>query len=231
MSSSEIPQEVSTVIQNLSIIAGIPSGSKLNSIKGTYAAADSYIDNILRWFGNESSEKSLDYINNTIDQAIRISKKYPDWQSQICHYVVQIEKAILNLIHVYRKEPATLAQIEIIKLRITETAFDNSCQNKHILASPSLENSSSSLASSSSNTSSSTVSPATSSTVSPTTSSTVSPTISLPIDIPALSRSREIVAKSQHSNETPNNIFDKIDVNSFDSSSGVGTPKSLPKKK
>ena len=72
MSSSEIPQSVSNVIQNLSIIAGIPSGSKLNSIKGTYAAADSYIDNILRWFGNESSEKSLDYINNTIDEAIRI---------------------------------------------------------------------------------------------------------------------------------------------------------------
>lgn len=125
--SSEIPPEIVGVISNLAIIAGLPSGSKLNSCKGTYAAADSWIDNFWRWVGNESSEKSLDFINNTITEAIRISKKYPDWQSKICEYVVQLEKSVINLTHVYRKEPATLAQIEIIKLRITKEAFNKSC--------------------------------------------------------------------------------------------------------
>lgn len=128
--SSEIPEEVAEVIQKLNIIAGIPSGSKLNSIQGTYAAADSIIDNFWRWIGNESSEKSLDYINNTISDAVRISKKYKEWQGQIGYYVIQLEKAIINLTHVYRKEPVIIAKIEIIKLRITKEAFDKACETK-----------------------------------------------------------------------------------------------------
>lgn len=128
--SSEIPEEVAEVIQKLNIIAGIPSGSKLNSIQGTYAAADSYIDNFWRWKKGESSKKSLDYINDTISDAIKISKKYREWHEQLCFYIINIEKAIINLTHVYRDEPTTLAKIEIIKLRITKEAFNKACENK-----------------------------------------------------------------------------------------------------
>ena len=124
---SDIPQEVVNVVSNLSVISGLPSGAKLNSGKLNYAAADSWIDNFFRFMNNESSEKSLDFINNTITEAVKVAKKYEEWKDKICEYVVAIERAVLNLSHVYRKEPATLAQIEIIKLRITKEAFNKAC--------------------------------------------------------------------------------------------------------
>ena len=197
MSSSEIPQEVSHVIQHLSIIAGIPSGSKLNSVEGTYADANSWIDSFWRWRNKESSENSLDYINKTITEAIRVAKKYNEWETQICSYIVSLEKAIINLMHVYRKEPGTLGRIEVIKLRITKQAFDAACKT----------NITNSLQSS--------------------LQTSLQSSMPIPI-VNKLSKSLPEISNTNSSDETNKEIFDKIDINSFDSN--LATPKSFPNK-
>ena len=125
--SARIPRDVEDVLCELSVIANLPSGSKLNSETGTYAAADSYIDAAIRTFYRENVNKTIDHINNTISNAVSVSQVYPGWQEIICQSVVKLNNAINNLIYVYSKKPHSVERIRVILLRITEEAFNSAC--------------------------------------------------------------------------------------------------------
>lgn len=125
--TSKIPREVEKILCDLSVVGNLPTGSKFNSETQTYAAANSYIDAFLRTFYRENVNKSIDYINKLVDEAILTARKYPAWFEHICTNVLLLDKAVNNLMHVYSGKPATVEKLKIILLRIDRASFHGAC--------------------------------------------------------------------------------------------------------
>lgn len=126
--SSEMPREVEDIITDLSVIAGIPTASKLNVSAGTYTAANSLVGAIYRLLTGERRTVTLDYINDRINKAIQVGRKYPEWIDEIANSVEGISNALVNLEHCYSGDARTIGKINTIKIRIEKKRFKRACE-------------------------------------------------------------------------------------------------------
>ena len=130
--TSDIPLDVVDIIVDLDIIANVPTNHKLNTSDKTYANADSKIEAFWRWWGRESGDSTVDFINSTIDRAIKVGVEYPAWIDVLAKKVNGIEKALKNLKSIYERkhDQETASKITFIEFRINKKRFQKACQEK-----------------------------------------------------------------------------------------------------
>ena len=136
LETSSIPTDVRDVLLDLRYIGGVPSHHKLNIRTATYVSADSIIGGIKRQLDNlftmeESSSRTVDYINRVIDRAIEVARDNPRWLDLIRSEVIAIKDGLINLISTYERSPYKLGDVNKLKLmllRIEEDAFTSACK-------------------------------------------------------------------------------------------------------
>ena len=136
--TSDIPREVADIIIDLNIIKHIPTNHKLNVNNKTYVNADSMIGGIWRWWHEETGDTTVDFINKTIDEAVKVCQKYPAWIDYIANNVSEISNALLNLDQIYKRlnQEATVGRIGLIGVRIHKERFFRACQRPIQTSSP-----------------------------------------------------------------------------------------------
>lgn len=137
--SSDIPRAVSDILIDLDVIAGIPSGCKLNVKTGTYVSATSWIGAGYRSWKGEECNGTIDYINDRISESILIAKKHPQWKMVICQKVGLLSDALINLKHTYSLDPRKtkkVSRFDLISLRISKEAFLNACEDVVTIENP-----------------------------------------------------------------------------------------------
>lgn len=135
--SANIPHEVSDILEDLGVIAKLPSSNKLNVHSGTYTPSQSWGGSAKRtvssWIGyNESKEGTINYVNDKIDEALQTAKKYPLWVERIADAVSLTANALTNLKHTYGTYPRIMTRIETTKLRISREAFLEACRSETV---------------------------------------------------------------------------------------------------
>lgn len=135
--TSDIPRDIADIIINLNIIKQIPTNHKLNVSTKTYVHADSKIDAFVRWWRSETGDSTVDFINETIDNAIKVCKKHVSWTEHIAECVNDISNALLNLEQIYKRnaQEATVGRIGLVKVRIEKDRFLRTCKDIKILTS------------------------------------------------------------------------------------------------
>lgn len=132
--TSEIPREVSDVMLNLRVISRIPTNHKLNVGSKTYSNSNSNIDALWRRLYDESGDKTVDFINKTIDDSIKACQKYPEWIELLADDVCDILNALTNLRQIYERDNKELivGKIDLIKNRINRDRFLRTCKEVKI---------------------------------------------------------------------------------------------------
>lgn len=125
--SSEMPREVYDIIADLSIISGIPTGSKLNVSRGTYVPADSIWGSVIRTWYQERRESTVDHINTVISRACDIGSRYPTWREIIAKSVAGLEGALTNLSHTYHDDARIVGKLKPLYIKIQYKAFMDAC--------------------------------------------------------------------------------------------------------
>ena len=131
--SSEIPRDVSDLLTDLSVLAGIPPDSKYNVHNKTYVSASSWIGSMERtvfhYLYNEKGETTVEDFTNKIKLAVIIARKNPAWKNMILQHIKALEQGITNSIHVYSRTPNLCAKFKTLLLLIDPNAFENACKN------------------------------------------------------------------------------------------------------
>jgi hypothetical protein len=130
--SADIPRDLRDVLADLDYIAGLPTSCKYNINSKSYVGSDSWVGAYWRGRDEETKIKSVDYINNTIDQAIEMGRNYPAWRKYLTVSVSKISNALTNMQHTYSSHQGIVSNIKVIRLRIDPKAFMVACQQKPI---------------------------------------------------------------------------------------------------
>ena len=135
--TSNIPRQVSDVMLNLRVISRIPTNHKLNVNSKTYANANSSFESLWRTVYSESGNKTIDFINSTIDDSIKASRENPEWIELLADSVCNISNALINLRQIYERDNKELivGKIDLIKSRIDRDRFLRTCRDVKILTS------------------------------------------------------------------------------------------------
>lgn len=128
--TSDIPRKVSDILINLNIIRNIPTNHKLNVSTKTYVNADSKIEGFWRWWYSETGDSTVDFIDKTINDAIKVCKEYPSWIEHISQIVSDLTDSLLNLRQIYKRlnQEATVGRIGLIEVRINRDRFTRACK-------------------------------------------------------------------------------------------------------
>lgn len=129
--TSDINREVADCMLNLRVISRIPTNHKLNVNSKTYSNANSNIDALWRTFYEETGDKTIDFINKTIDESIKACQKYPQWIELIADDVCNILNALTNLRQIYERDnkESIVGKIDLIKNRINRERFLRTCKD------------------------------------------------------------------------------------------------------
>lgn len=122
--SSDLPEEVSTLLSKLNVVKRIPADHKLNVRNSTYSNIWSYVDIGLRKVRGESGSRTVNYVNGLIDTSITLSRQYPNYSSTISAAIYSLSTALANLYQAYGGEPTVQGDIGVIQLRIQQKAFE-----------------------------------------------------------------------------------------------------------
>ena len=135
--TSNVPREISDNMLNLRVISRIPTNHKLNVNSKTYANANSNVDAFWRTLYTETGDKTIDFINNTIDDSIKACQKYPQWTEHLADDVCNISNALTNLRQIYERDNKELivGKIDLIRNRINRDRFLRTCKEVNILTS------------------------------------------------------------------------------------------------
>lgn len=133
--TSDVPREISDNMLNLRVISRIPTNHKLNVNSKTYANANSNLDALWRRLYTETGDKTIDFINSTIDDSIKACQKYPQWTEHLADDVCNISNALTNLRQIYERDNKKLivGKIDLIKNRINRDRFLRTCKEVKIL--------------------------------------------------------------------------------------------------
>ena len=119
---SIIPEPIRELLDDLKYAISLPSGSKLSITDKKYSGYSLY-ETISRQYKGESRYKTIIWLNECIDRAISIIKKYPAWKDIITEHIVNLENCLTNLSGIYRDDPSIVSKIGVIKLRIRKDIF------------------------------------------------------------------------------------------------------------
>lgn len=117
-----IPEPIRELLDDLKYAISLPSGSKLSITDKKYSGYSLY-ETISRQYKGESRYKTIIWLNECIDRAISIIKKYPAWKDIITEHIVNLENCLTNLSGIYRDDPSIVSKIGVIKLRIRKDIF------------------------------------------------------------------------------------------------------------
>ena len=135
--TSNMPRAVSDCMLNLRVISRIPTNHKLNVNSKTYSNANSNIDALWRRVYDETGDKTIDFINGTIDDTIKASRENSGWTELLADSVCSISNALINLRQIYERDNKELivGKIDLIRNRIDKDRFLRTCKEVKILTS------------------------------------------------------------------------------------------------
>ena len=131
--TSNIPREVEDILVDIKYMAGLPPGKKYDIGTKTYVSATNFFTQRRRDWVEESHIKTLDFLNTTIDIAIKACKKYPRWKELVCREISLTSDALTNIKHVYNNKPFFQGKIDVVILRINPSSFYNACVSSEII--------------------------------------------------------------------------------------------------
>ena len=117
-----MPRQVTELIVDLKFANGLPSGFRLSVHDRKYSNF-SITESLNRTFWGESRIKTYNWINDLIDRAMDIGKRYPAWQKIIKEHVTDLKQPITILRQTYRDDPNMVTKFETLIYRTQYPLF------------------------------------------------------------------------------------------------------------
>lgn len=109
-----IPSTLKDIRVYLDIISQIKKKHKLNTKSMNFADADSWWDALMRRWNYEDKTTSTEFIERSVEAAIKAISDYPDFSDTIRLYLNNAKNGILTEIEVYCKYPGIVGKLNII---------------------------------------------------------------------------------------------------------------------
>jgi len=127
--STDTPREVMDLLIDLKMLAGIPTGSKINLHNKSYTSGNTLFNGVYRFIYGQDKNKTVDYIEKILKDAVVISCNYPRYQNIIIDNITSISGGLTNLIHTYSEYKEITFKLDLFILRCTKESFIEACNN------------------------------------------------------------------------------------------------------